>query len=526
MNLKIPPTSCSSSAAESSAPGVDAYQPRLGLEMEMAVAHAVTGASLPVRAYFDALERIKLARGVTCERVAIGASPIGLRTPDADCGLDNGYNLLETALAPVRGGAGGLDRLAALAHQELADTLDALRDDGACVLNVSQHPDCPTDASWYERVRVARPIYRELVDYRGWHHWLGMDAKAQNGANTSVPVDHAALALNVMIGLAGAHIALFANSPLEAGCVTGLKETRLTLWSRVFGPANFPGDAILEQYPQRPFHDLGDYFRWMFQAGTVTRSLPLSQRYDYKSAPTVILDGDPCLLSFLQAARWRGRRTDTGEEVVLQPHAMHFEHSQIAQFLDARFRYRLDALPGLPALMRAWRRDGGLEELFASCGVDGYIEGRAPGAGFADACLLSEGGEAAARSRLTAPTALQAGLLANLGAAWQLIQDRGWQTLGELRQAAIRHGIAHDGVRALCADVLAVARAGLTVQERRWLDYPDYVLESGRTAADHLLDTWNTAGTAAGRLAALPPRHAALHPDDYRGLVPPAASGA
>lgn len=486
----------------------------------MAVAHAGTGASLPVRAYFDALERIKQSRGVACERMAIGATPVSLRTTDADCGLDNGYNLLETALAPVPGGAGGLDRLGAVAHQELADTLEALRDDGACVLNVSQHPDCPTDALWYERVCVPRPIYRELVDYRGWHHWHGLDAKAQNGANTSVPIHQAALALNAMIGLAAAHIALFANSPLETGRVTGFKETRLTLWPRVFRPANFPGDAMLEQCPPRPFRDLGDYFRWMFQPGTVTRSLPLSQRYDYKSAPTVIVDGDPCLQSFLQGAQWRARRTDTGEEVVLEPHAMHFEHSQIAQFLDARFRYRLDVLPDLPDLMRAWQRDGGLEDLFASCGVDGYVEGRAPGAGFADACLLSEGGYVAARSRLIAPTALQAGLLANLDAAWQLVRDRGWHELGELRQAAIRHGLAHDGVRALCADVMAVARAGLTAQDRPWLAYADYVLESGRTAADHLLDTWHSAGSGADRLAALPPRHAALHPAEFGAMAP------
>jgi hypothetical protein len=486
--------------------------------MEMAVAHAATGASLAVRSYFAALEDIKQCRGVACERISVGERVTALLTADADCGLDNGYNLLETALAPVQGGAGGLDRLAAVAHQELADTLEALHGDNACVLNVSQHPDCPTDALWYEQVCVARPIYRELVEYRGWHHWHGLDAKAQNGANTSVPVDQAALALNMMIGLAPAHIALFANSPLEAGRVTGLKETRLTLWPRVFGPANFPGDALLERYPQCPFHDLGDYFRWMFQPGTVTRSLPLSQRYDYKSAPTAILDGNPCLLTFLQAAQWRARRTDTGEEVVLQPHAMHFEHSQIAQFLDARFRYRLDVLPDTPELMQAWRQDGGLEDLFGSCGIEGYVEGRAPGAGFADACLLSEAGSVAARSRLIAPTALQAGLLANLGAAWQLVQDWGWRELGELRRAAIRHGLAHDGVRALSADVMAVARAGLAAQDQKWLAYPDYVLESGRTAADHLLDTWNAAAPA-GRLAAVLPRHAALHPDDFGGLA-------
>src|SRR3546814_6435604 len=38
----------------SSFKGSGLYQPRLGLEMEMVVADAATGASLPVQAYFDA----------------------------------------------------------------------------------------------------------------------------------------------------------------------------------------------------------------------------------------------------------------------------------------------------------------------------------------------------------------------------------------------------------------------------------------------------------------------------------------
>src|SRR3546814_4544376 len=35
------------------------------------------------------------------------------------------------------------------------------------------------------------------------------------------------------IGLSPASIALFANSPLESGAVTGFKEHRMTLWERV-----------------------------------------------------------------------------------------------------------------------------------------------------------------------------------------------------------------------------------------------------------------------------------------------------
>ncbi|WP_420373655.1 glutamate-cysteine ligase family protein [Pollutimonas sp. H1-120] len=497
---------------------VPAYQPRLGLEIEMVVAHAHTGASLPVDAYFSALRAIKKGRGVASQDITLADRCIGLQTATAECGLDNGFNLLETALAPVDDGPDGLSRLAALAHRELADTLQALETDQACVLNASQHPACPRDPDWYAKVCVPRPIYHELREHRGWHHWEGIDAKAQNGANTSVPVEDAIRALNIAIALAPASLALFANSPLESGRDTGLKENRMTVWPRVFGPGRFAGDARLCQYPSRPFDDMADFFHWMFGPGTVTRGLPLQHSYDYKSVPTVLLEGDPCLVDFLRASAWRGRRCDDGLLVELAPHARHFEYSQIGQFLDARLRYRLEILPPLSELMRAWR-DGGLESLFAACGAQTYIEARAPGAGFADECLLREAGIAEAHSLLPAPCAMQKGLLANLDEAWRLVDEWGWEALGALREPAMRAGVGDARVKALCAQVLSVARSGLAPADAHWLAYPEFVLASGRSAADRLLDTWNGAGgTVEHRLAALLPYHAAVHPGRYGGV--------
>ncbi|WP_425502487.1 glutamate-cysteine ligase family protein [Parapusillimonas granuli] len=497
------------------------YRPRLGLEMEMVVADAGSGASLPVRDYFDALAEAKRRRGVACEPYYLGGRCVGLSTPPADCGLDNGFNLLETALAPVEGGPGGLQRLADAAHAELADTLDALRADGACVLSASQHPTCGRDAEWYGRVCVPRPIYRELREYRGWHHWEGIDAKAQNGANTSVPVRDAIRALNVAVALAPAGIALFANSPIESGRAAGYKENRMRLWPRVFAPARFPGDLRLCRYPARPFRDLADFFHWMFGPGTVTRGLPLEPSDDYKSVPTALPEGDPCLLDFLRAERWPARRMDTGRPEELVPHAGHFEYSQIGQFLDARLRYKLHAPPSLDEIMRAWERDGGLEELFERCGADPYIEARGPGAAFADADLLEEAGDEAARSVLVAPSALQAGLLANLDEACRLLRDYTWEGLGALREPAMRLGLAHEGVRTLCAEVLALARDGLDAADRHWLAYPEFMLATGRSAADRLLDTWNAAaGAPEARMRAVLARHAALHPDALRGADP------
>ncbi len=492
-------------------------QPKLGLEIEMVVANAITGASTLVNHYFDSLAVIKRTRGVAATPSLLQGRCIALHTPVAVCGLDNGYNLLETALEPVAGGPGGLGRLAVVAHQELADTLQALQADDCIVLNGSQHPACERSPAWYQKACVPRPIYKELVGYRGWQHREGMDAKAQNGANTSIPVHQAARALNIMIGLAAAQITLFANSPLESGQITGRQENRLTLWPRVFGAGRFAGDAILARYPQRPFHDLGDYFRWMFQPGTVTRSLPAGLGGDYKSVPTVLLQHDPSLYEFLHAREWTARRMNSDTAMVLQPQTLHFLHSQIAQFLDARWRYTLLQPPELPELLRAWQQEGGLENLFAQCGISGYLEGRAPGAGFADACLLREAGAGVARSVLMAPIALQQGLLHNAGQAWDLVRDQGWANLGRLREQAIVFGLGDPATRRLCAQVLDIARDGLDQQDRHWLDYPYYVLASGRTGADRLLETW-TRKPADGlqqRLANVAVHHRALHPDRY-----------
>lgn len=495
--------------------GIQPYRSQVGLEIEMVVVHESSGRSLPVRRYFEALESIKRRRGMACEPAYLERRCVALRTGQAECGLDNGFNLLETALAPVSD-EHGLAGLARRAHQELADTLEALQVDQACVLNASEHPDCPRDANWYAQVCVPRPIYKELRGYRGWRHSEGIDAKAQNGANTSVPVESAIQALNVAVALAPASIALFANSPLEGGRPAGFKENRMTLWHRVFAPATFPGDLMLSTCPRRPFRDLGDFFHWMFGPETVTRGLPMAQSYDYKAVATMLPDGDPCLQDFLRAPQWPGRRVDTGERVRLAPQARHFEYSQIGQFLDARLRYRLQRTPDLAELLQAWEREGGLEVLFEACGAQMYIEARAPGAGFADECLMGEAGAEQAHSVLLAPIALQRGLLNRLDAAQELVAHWGWDTLAALREPAMRSGMGDARVRELCNEVLELAHAGLGAEDKQWLAYADYVLDTGRSAADRMLDTWNSAsGDAAQRLRAVLARHAALHPSRY-----------
>src|SRR5690606_34877565 len=75
-----------SSSSKNGAPF--SYRPRLGLEMEMVVADAQSGASLPVRRYFEALAAVKRRKGVDCEPYYLDGRCVGLSTARADCGLD------------------------------------------------------------------------------------------------------------------------------------------------------------------------------------------------------------------------------------------------------------------------------------------------------------------------------------------------------------------------------------------------------------------------------------------------------
>ncbi|MFY0478497.1 glutamate-cysteine ligase family protein [Achromobacter marplatensis] len=458
--------------------------------MEMVVARADCGASHPVTRYFETLARVKRSRGEPAELLKLGERPNAVLGRLGNSGLDNGYNLLETAFHPVTGGLGGLDRLAANVWREIEDVQTALAAEDAVLINASEHPACSLDPDWYRLVCVPRPIYTELVGHRGWLHRTGIDAKAQNSPCTSIPVSLAARALNVVLALSPAAIAIFANSPLQGGRETGLKENRMTMWDRMFRHSRFAGDHFLQMLPQRPFEDLGAYFRWMFGNNTTSRALPAASDQRYKSAVPLYLEDDPSLERFLAAPEWVAYNGVTGQRKMLRPDGSHFVYSQFAHFLDARWRYRLRSPLALDELHHMWAQPGGIEALFDKLGVDGYIEGRAPGAVFPDAHLQEEAGPAISRSVPLAASALQLGLLQNLAQAETLVRDWGWMRLRALRAVAVREALDHDAVYALAQDVLAVALEGLERDERRWLAYAAYCIDTRSTGADRMLRRW------------------------------------
>ncbi|XKH36716.1 glutamate-cysteine ligase family protein [Azospirillum doebereinerae] len=471
-------------------------EPSLGLELEFAVVERTGGGTHDAGAVFHTLRQRRTALGEPVTDMTGGGRLMGLYGPDGVFSVDNGFNNLEYAFAPIgrqfgHDGGGHLNRLARIVRREVNAVLDALADNGAAALNLAEHPATVIDEALYRRIRAPKPIYTHWVEDRGWRHDQGIDAKAQNGPTTGVTADGAVPALNLILWAAPAMIALFANSPFEAGAPTGLLENRLTLWPRMFGAAHAPGDRRLHQPPPEPFTDLAGYFRWMHGPGTAMQVIPAG-RGGYKGYDTMLrIEGDPPLFDFLAGPPRMARPLGGGEARLVRPDAAHAEHQQFAQFLDARIRFRFEETPPLGDFLAALEGAGALEALFARCGADLYIEGRACGANFPDAELLDLPDPRIAASVVLAPAALQKGLMANPQAWARLSALAPWEALPALRDAAIRDGLRGEGagltLRAFANRVVEEAALGLADEEHWMLAYPLHALTAGRNGADRAL---------------------------------------
>jgi hypothetical protein len=504
--------------------------PTVGLEMEMAIANRVTGASHAVGPYFRILRGIKAKRGDTVEAKWIGERQIGLISPGVISSLDNGFNNLESSIGPVAEGPANLCELHRQVCRELDDVCAALAEEGATILDMAEHPALLADVEGYHRIRAPKPIYDYWVEQRGWNHAVGIDAKAQNSPSTGVTWADAVKALNTLLILSPALIALHANSPIEAGMITKFKENRLTLWPRMFGGARFPGDWALHTLPAAPFHDLRGYFAWMFGPGRAMQCVPLHDRDDYKiSGDLYQIDACPCLLDFLAAPRWDGRRIKGGRLGLVVPGMHQLDFLQFTSFLDARIRFRFNAEPfGVDEFLGAWRRGDALEELFADKSGPCYIEGRATGANFPDAELVEMPESKIAESVVMSPSALQTGLLRNLDEAVRLAQSIPYAAVPALRVAAIRDGLSGKAgdlsLERLCRQVVEVAGRGLATEEQWMLTYCETVLRSRMTGADRALRAYaRGSGSPVERALAVARGRAIVWPlvSPGRRAVPP-----
>jgi len=478
--------------------------PSLGVELEMPTAHARTGQTHPVGAFFRHLGETFADQGLVTSLLRDGDREYGLRSPRGLHSLDNGYNNLESSLGPIIGAVESLDVLAGLIREEVRDVTAALAREDAVIINFSEHPDTLVTREFYYSVRAPKSLYDYQITHRGWNHMAGFDAKAHNSPSVGLDFGQAVPALNCLLALAPAFIALYANSPFEAGRITRHMENRLTIWPRQLDCSRMPGDRKLHRIPPRPFRNLADYLTWMFGPGT--QMWFAVHEGDGKNPQNLsLVPGDPPLLDFLRGGPRRAQPLGGGPASIVVPGMRHLEYHQFTQYTDCRLRYGLAGsgpqVEDFQALLR--EQPDRLEELFQAHSAYCYVEGRAAGANFPDRELVDVAGNDVAASVAVSPSALQYGLLRNLDRTKRLVAGHAWTDLVGLREQAMRRALAGEyrgvEVRKLCAEVLEIAGQGLAREQAWMLAYPHWVLRTGKTGADRALERY-------GRLPGSPER--------------------
>lgn len=475
----------------------------LGAELEMVVIDA-TGASACVGAgYFTALEAIRRPHGNTrLER--IGDITVALHSDIGVNGIDNGFNLLETAHAPVPAGHNGLAQLAQAMQRDLSDVVRALATQGLALTSLAQHPTAGSGPEQYARAVAPKSIYQYLTTLRGWSHAAGIDAKAQNGPTTGLTIENAIPALNLLLATSPAFIALFANSPFEDARPSGLMETRMTLWPRMVATSRVSADRARTGLPPQWFTSLDDYFAWTFAPDTVMHAIPPDQD-SYKGGAAFFVPGDGAMNAggFFRGGPVKGQAVGSGECAILTPTVAHFEFLQWSNFLDFRLRFTFGR-PGPTAaeLADALGPEGGFDALFRDHVTNLYLENRCSGATFPDADLTDTADTVVLHGCMIAASALQAGLVAATasdGGAEGADFLRRWplKTIQGLREQAIRLPLCAPENRvliALCTEALELAHRHLPDADQPYMAYADWVLATGRSGAQRALDHWERLG--------------------------------
>ena len=382
--------------------------------------------------------------------------------PCPHTGFDNGYNLPEMSIGPSST-LTGLNNLVMRKLKQLSRHLQGL---GLGLTNFSEHPFVSITPEFYKNMCVPRPIYKYWREVRKWDHSSGIDAKAHMSPSLQVQAHRAVDAVNIMLGFAPAFIGIYANSPFETGAPTGNVENRLTLWTRMFEGCAYPSDRENGKRTDY-FRSLEDYFEWIY-GDNLIHALPGSHD-NFKACKDLFVPLEP--VSYNDFYSSKGIETQGlihSEKRFIAPTVYHQEYFQFSKFPDARIRFFLRDNYTPRDFMNKLRN-------FAEITPCVYIEMRAPGTNLPDRFIRETAGDRIADSVIISVCALMKGLLTNMDKALSNLP----QDFFTLRQAAMKHSMAHDPIRTLSANAIEIAREGLAPEERWMLAYPEYVVQTG-----------------------------------------------
>ena len=476
-----------------------------GAEVEKPIVENRTGKTgVVTNAVFDTLQRVAQSSGEVGLKFHLSdideTQILGVVSTVGEQGLDNGRNNQETATRVTR----SLAELEQVLATDARWLIEAFNEHGLAAVNLAIHPLGRRDMETYRRLVVPKGIYPYLWD-RGWDHSAGIDASAQNSASTGVRVEYAARAASVVIGAGAAFVGIFGNSPFQEGQRSGYKEARLTMWDRMLSGSKVPGDFTTSLFPDKPFTSLADYYRWMFGEGTGMHFIlgegAEGGGYKGNGNKLLVVEGNPPFLDYLAGGEREARYLSDIKEGRQDLHRIRpvlgqMEPLQFAQFAGARVRYAFKESANtvdVKEFVRACKGEDSktVEELLEPHVASMWIEGRDPGNNLPDAAMVHEVGEQFARSARIGPSAIQAGLLQNFGAAEALIRSYNWHDLAGLRQAAIKDGMQGEfngiAVRSFAEKVLQVAGEGLSAEEHWMLLYAQGVVATGKNGADRAI---------------------------------------
>lgn len=377
-------------------------------------------------------------------------------------GFDNGFNLPELSLGPVK----SLGELDSLIGNKLKKLSDHLSHSGLGLINFSEHPFVNISPEFYKKMCVPRPIYKYWRNVRGWNHISGIDAKAHMSPSFGVSAERAVDALNIMLGYSPAFISIYANSPFEGGYLTENLENRLTLWIRMFENSTYPSDKNNGRRSLY-FSSLREYFEWMYGDNYI-HALPRSYIH-YKTCDDVFAPVKPVTFNeFFTSSGIDTQSILTGEKKFIEPSVYHLEYFQFAQFPDARIRFFLKDNFSHTEFMDK------LDD-FGEITKSVYIEMRSPGTNLPDRFTRETAGDQVADSVIISVCALMKGLLCNMDEALKHLPD----DFSSLRLSAIRESLANERLKRFVGKMLLIADGGLDESEKWMLAYPKYVFETG-----------------------------------------------